>query len=280
MQDFWSTRGHLSEGRERLGALLAHPGGQERTKARARSLNGAGNLAWMQGDYDEARVLFDESLTIGRGSGDKKGIADSLNNLGIVAWMQGDYVTARILFEESLTIKRELGYKNGIADSLGNLGNVAMVQGDYVQAQVLLEEGLTIRRELGDKWGMANSFVNLGNAAMEQGDYLTAHACLREGLTLCRELGDKYSTSYVLEGCAALAHRQQQPTQAVSLWSAAAALRETIGCPLSPVEHEKQEREMTAARDALGEDAFALAWAQGQAMTLEQAIEQALNEKV
>ena len=35
----------------------------------------------------------------------------------------------------------------------------------------------------------------------------------------------------------------------------------------------------TAARAALGEEAFARAWAEGQAMTLEQAVEYALSEE-
>src|SRR6202035_466307 len=48
---FWVTRGHLSEGRERLIALLARPDAQERTKARAAALNGAGAVSRMQGNY-------------------------------------------------------------------------------------------------------------------------------------------------------------------------------------------------------------------------------------
>ena len=97
LQRFWWTRGYLSEGRERLGALLAHPAAQERTKARADALNGAGSLAWMQGDYGGARVLLEESLTMKRELGDRKGIAYSLNNLASVAHDQGDYDAARVL---------------------------------------------------------------------------------------------------------------------------------------------------------------------------------------
>ncbi len=398
LQQFWQTRGHVSEGRERLSALLAHPGGQKHTEARADALNGAGVLARMQGDYDEARVLSEEGLTIARELGDKSGIARSLLTLGTVALDQGDYDGARVQYEESLTIQRtlgskwgiaasllnlgivalersdydgarvqyeesltmfrELGDKSRIAISLGNLGNVATEQGDYVAARVLLEEGLTIRRELGDRSGIAFSLLNLGNVAteqgdydgarvlleegltlqrelgdkysiayslsnlgnvakargdydgarvlleesltifrelgdkkgtaytlsnlgivaLEQGDYAAAQACLREGLTLSRELGDKRVTSYALEGYAALARYRQQPARAVRLWSAAAVLRETIGCPLSPVEQEKQGRAITAARKTLSEDAFALAWTEGRTMTLEQATAYALKE--
>ena len=140
LQRFWMVRGHLSEGRERLRAALEHSGGQEPTKSRAAALNGAGTLAWMQGDYASARVLYEESLTIARELEDKKGIALSLGNLGIVAKEQGDYALARSLYEESLALRRELGDTSGIAFGLNNLGLVVKEQGDYALARVLHEE--------------------------------------------------------------------------------------------------------------------------------------------
>ena len=134
-------------------------------------------------------------------------------------------------------------------------------------------------RELGDKQGIANSLSNLGDVALQQGDYLAAHAFLQECLTLCRELGDKEGAFVALENCAILARRRQYPAQAVQLWSVATTGREAICFPLPPFEREIQEREMTAAREALGEEAFAAAWARGQTMTIEQATEYALDEK-
>ena len=280
LQQFWWTRGHLREGRERFGALLTHPQGQQRTKARADALNGAGILAWMQGEYGEARVLLEESLAIRREIGDRLGIAHSLSNLGLVANEEGDYGGARVLYEESLAIRREIGDRLGIAHSLSNLGLVAKDLGDYESARALYEESLAIDRELGDKQGIAIALVNLGLLLGVYGDYPTAYASLRECLTLCRELSEKRITAYAVEGCAGLALRQQQPEQAIRLWGAAAALREAIGCLLSPADRERQEREITAVRETTGEDAFAAAWAQGQAMTMEQAVEYVLDDKV
>ena len=58
---------------------------------------------------------------------------------------------------------------------------------------------------------------------------------------------------------------------AAGLWGAAEALRETIGTPLPPVERDTYERSVAAVRTQLGEKAFATAWAEGRAMTPEQA---------
>jgi hypothetical protein len=61
------------------------------------------------------------------------------------------------------------------------------------------------------------------------------------------------------------------------LWGAAQALREEVGCPLPLNELEKYDRCVTAAREALGEEAFAAAWAEGRVMPMEQAIAIALS---
>jgi len=76
-----------------------------------------------------ARTLYEESLSIRRGMGNKSGNADSLYMLGNLAYKQGDYNAARTLYEESLSLCREMGDKSGIALALTNLGNVASSQG-------------------------------------------------------------------------------------------------------------------------------------------------------
>ena len=276
---FWYIRGHYGEGRAYLAAALERAVRSEKQwQTRARTLNGAGNLAYGQGDYVAARALYEESQTIFRELGDKLGIAYSLVNLGSVATDQSDYVAARALTEECLTIFRELGKKDGIANSLNNLGNLAHLQGDYAASRALTEESLTIRRELGDRNGIAYSLNDLGMVALGQGDHVAARALLEESLTIRRELGNKSGIAEFLDAFAQLARLEQQERHAAPLWGAATVLREVLSAPLPPSEREKQEREMAGVREILGEDAFAAGWAQGQAMTMEQAIEYAIED--
>ena len=56
--------------------------GWEASAARAKALNGAGNLAYGQGDYAGARALYEESLTIRRQLGDQQGIASCAQQPG------------------------------------------------------------------------------------------------------------------------------------------------------------------------------------------------------
>jgi predicted ATPase/class 3 adenylate cyclase/Tfp pilus assembly protein PilF len=242
------------------------------TLGMAVSLNNLGMVAWQQADYARAAALYEESLALRRELGDKEGIAGSRNNLGNVAYMQGDYARAAALVEKSLALQRELRDKEGIAHSFTDLGMVAYMQGDYARATARLEEGLILRRELGDKEGIAGSLNYLGMVAYLQGDFGRATALLHEALLLSRDIGAKRLMAEGLEGLAWVAAVDGQSQQAAWLGGAAERLRQALGVPLSPDFRLNHDQAVQALCAALGEDAFAVAWAAGQALALDQAI--------
>jgi predicted neutral ceramidase superfamily lipid hydrolase len=73
------------------------------------------------------------------------------------------------------------------------------------------------------------------------------------------------------------ARGQGQPKRAAWLFGAAEALRETSGASIPPVDRADYDRILAAVRAQLDEQTFAAAWAEGRAMTLEQAIAYALE---
>jgi len=81
-----------------------------------------------------------------------------------------------------------------------------------------------------------------------------------------------------LEGLAGIAVAQGQPQRGVRLLGTAEALREVLGTPVPLVERVDYERDANAARNHLGQAAFAGAWAEGRAMTPEQAVVCALED--
>ncbi len=62
------------------------------------------------------------------------------------------------------------------------------------------------------------------------------------------------------------------------LWGAVHALRDVTGAHIPPGERLEYERAVAAACIQVGEEAFAAAWAEGRAMTLEQAVAYASGE--
>jgi non-specific serine/threonine protein kinase len=314
---FWYMRGYLREGRYWLRGALATGVGGRASPIRAKALSGAGVLAHYQGDYEQAAVLCEESLTLARQLGDKAGIAAALHGLAIVArsggnlaaaramyeealpllrqggdrwgiahalqylgavlWMQGDYSAARSAIQEGLELYREIGDGPGIGGSLQLLGYVAHSQGDDTEARALCTAALPIVREVSDRRGIGRTLCGLGWAALGQADDAAARASFEEGLVLFGELGDRYFIAWCLEGLAAVT-AQGQPRAAARLFGAAATLRAAIGAPLPPSMYGDIEPRLAVAQGQLDEAGFATAWAEGQAMTPEQAIAYAQDQ--
>jgi predicted ATPase/class 3 adenylate cyclase len=268
---FWMVRGHLLEGRKWLEGALERSRNASAT-LRAKAFTGAGSIAWSQADYEGATRLHGESLALYQALGDKRGIAFSLNNLAAQALDQGDCRRASPLLQESLALYRKLMDKRGIARILHNLAVVAYYEADYGAAQTLLEESMVIQRELRNKREIAVLLYNLGEVAQFQADFERASVLQKEGLALSWELGDLRNMVECLEGLAGVAGAQEQPERAARLLGAAEALRELLGARLPAAERAQYERRRAVARAGLGEEAFAAAWAQGRAMTLEQAV--------
>ncbi len=241
----------------------------------ATSLNNLGVLARVQGEYVRASAFLEESLILRRNLGDAWGIAQSLTNLGRIAQDQGDYAGAAPFHEESLLLRQTLGDRQGIAIALANLGQIAWVQGDNLRATRLFEESLALSRALGDRRTTALALSGLGDIARQHGDVARAIALYEESLALSRMVGHLLGVAESEERLARIAHDQEQPERAVSLLGAANTLRTTIGAPLPHADRATDERVLTAARAALGEEGFAAAWA---ALTPEQAIVEAVGE--
>jgi tetratricopeptide (TPR) repeat protein len=226
---FWEVRSHFAEGRKWLAKLLALSSPSEHAALRARLLNGAGSLAYRQGDTAVASALYEEGLALLRELGDQRGIANLLNNLGNVACDRGEYDTARTLYAESLAIRRTLRDSRGIASSLINMGSLADDQGDTATARTLYRESLEIGRELGDQWIVAASLLNLGELAESSGDLGTAQRLQEESLAIYRELGDKRGIAASLGNMGHLAMQRGDLEVARALLDESLGIQQELG---------------------------------------------------
>jgi predicted ATPase len=260
------------------------------------ALGMAARLARDQGDYAAARAHCEDRLVMARRAPEGRGhAAAALECLGYVAYLEGDLEAAQELLARSLAMFREMDWQSGVARALMDLGDVALAHGDAQQAGPLLEEGLALSRErrsqdrisprlsreLPDQEGIPWALYRLSRVAQREADWPRAEALARESLGLRSELGlDGYyeCNAGCLESLGGVAAAQGQPECAVRLVAAAAALREEVGAPAPPIDRPELDRRETSLRETLGEQAFALAWAEGRAMTLEQSVACALKQ--
>ena len=285
---FWIVRGYLREGRTWVEGLLAlesgaageDEGGAQAVSARVRALalNTGGRLALWQGEYAVAERWLKEAEALGRAAGDLRIAVGALHNLGIIASLQGDQERAAASYEETLALRRQVGNWWGVANALLNLANAAYHQGNLERAAACAEESMALFRQEGDQRGLAICRLILGTVARRRGEVTEAEALQRGGLALFRDLGDRHYCAQGLEALASTAGVTGQGERAAQLLGAAAALRETIGAPQPPLEQAEVEQAVAEARAALGEAVWAAAFAAGRALSLEQAIAEALDE--
>lgn len=272
---FWLMRSYLSEGDEWLRRLLAPDRAgvyDVAAPVRALALNGAGEIARFQGDYARAEALLDEALSLYQAANDAAGIATTQYNLGRLAHAVGQAERAAQRYEMSLALQRDRNDAQAMARVLTSLGVLAEEQGQLDRAAAFLDESVALYRTVRDDRGIAMALSNLAVLARRQGDVRRAAALYREVLDANRRMGDKVFLSFSLLGAALVTLDAGRPEQAVRLFAAAAALRESLGAHLSPVERAEYDEVVDGVRASLGAEAFAAAWAAGQAMPLEQAV--------
>jgi predicted ATPase/DNA-binding XRE family transcriptional regulator len=241
------------------------------------TLSNLGGLAQSRGEHEQAQAYYEESLALAESLGDKWFTADSLSGLGWVAHDRGDYAKAAAMFERSEQLDRERGDAHDIAARRTHQGTVALDAGDYTRAETILKESLAVQRQLGDQNCSARSLRGLGIAALAQGNNTEARTYLEESILLSREVGNKKNTAGCLEGFAELAISGGEAKRGAQLAGSAQVLRETIRSPLKKGERVLYDTLIGAARTELGEEEFAKAWGEGVTMTLDQAVEYALE---
>jgi ATP/maltotriose-dependent transcriptional regulator MalT len=234
----------------------------------AYSLETLAAVAFNQGHYQRARALVEESVAVSRKTGDTEGVSRASWLQALVIMAQGDLAQARTLLSRSLALANEVDDKRNNAYALVILGYVEIFNGDSAWARSFLEGGLSLFRELGDRRGIAWALYGLGWIALAQGNAPAAQKLFEESLAGLRALGHRWFMTLVLEGWAAALSAQGQPEHAARFWGAAEGLRHAIAAALPPVVQRMYDPYLAAAREALGETAFAAAWSEGRLMPL------------
>ncbi|MCX5406425.1 winged helix-turn-helix domain-containing protein [Streptomyces sp. NBC_00335] len=258
-----------------------------------------GDLAELRRNAEAAAAVFTEL-------GDCWGQLQTSEQLGILAEVTGDYAAAARLHEEGARDAQELELWTHASFRLARRGRIALLTGDLAHAAALHEQALRLAQEqchrpaeqfaaiglalgarrggdldgaeallrpwldwnqrLGVDSGAALILAELGYVAELRADPAAAESLHREGLAAARRSGDPRALALALEGLAGVL----MPARAASLLGTATALRASVGTPRPPAERTDTDRATARARAALGLDAFATAFAAGEALALEE----------
>jgi len=240
-----------------------------------------GLLAWMhfdQGDYGAAQRYFAAAQAGDMAANDEWALAMTLANWGKMMAYLGKFAQADALLQEALLRHRRIGQAWGIALTLHNQGTRYILQRNFTAAESVLAKS----QELYSAGGMEKPAIGLnhelGIIAMEHGEYARAHTLLHQVLLHEQERGSPRYLLPVLESVVQLAAKQTHFCVALRLAGAICAQRRQVNLVMPPVEKQLFDEVVVTARRQLNEEAAAIAWARGEAMTLDEAVAYALTE--
>ena len=272
---FWQMRGHIYEGRARVGQVLSLPTSGGFPNERLTALEAAGGLAYWQADMEGSQRFYDESLELTRQLGDKRAIANAIYNDAFPMLVNSTNIPrAKELLEEALPLFRELADNGGVARTLWGLGNAFYFVKDYSAAKPFLEEAQALFRRLDDRFMLAWSTHTLGQVAVETGNHDMGRRLFSEAIQLFVEAKDVSGITLQLENLSVVARAEGDPVRATRLAAAAVAQQTSTGTGLGGL---LSQREGRTGREGLTATEAATAWAEGEALTLEEAIAYALD---
>jgi predicted ATPase/class 3 adenylate cyclase len=274
LTDFWFYAAHVAEARSRLERVLAAD--DRPTRARARALISAADIASVTGDIAMKRWTAEEALDLYRSFGDAWGVANAQWKLGVLLVNLGELNEAQRLLEAAVEAFDQLGDVHHAIAATRSLAWTYHERRDLETARRLHEANLGRAREAHFKEMEAITLGVLADIAVDQGRISDATDLVREALLGSRDLGD--TNEVLTEVCrvAFVLVASNSPAIAARLLSGAEALREEMGTATSWITSMNQDT-LELIRSQLDEDSLAEAWERGRSLTLEAAVELALD---
>jgi class 3 adenylate cyclase/Tfp pilus assembly protein PilF len=187
---------------------------------------------YFKGDYIEALINWQQSLSTFQLAGDKMGVANMLNNLGAVHFNEGDDTKAIEYYLESLRVSEEIGDKLRIATALVNIGAVYFNKAaTHDLALKYYSRALPLSEELGDVDAIGTSAVNIGEIYLENNDYDSALYFFNKSLQAYAR-SENGNISYTLNNIGKVYARKGDYAQAILKQQEALALAEKVDARL------------------------------------------------
>ena len=271
---FWQMRGHIHEGRARVVAALALPKSRDYPMERLQALEAAGGLAYWQADMESAQRFYDECLELTRTTGDKQALANALYNAAfpnVVNMRESE--RPRQLLLEALPLFRELGDQSSVGRTLWGLGNGYYFDREYPTAKVTLEESHAVFRTVDDRFGLGWALHTHGLVSLKMGDIEAARKDFLEAIELFKEGGDVSGMVLQLDNLSQVIRADGDPGTATRLASAARVHQRSTGTGIGQLLSEQEGR---TGREGLSPQDAEKVWTEGQALTLDQALEEAV----
>jgi predicted ATPase/class 3 adenylate cyclase len=252
-------------------AQVARQLGDERLLSRA--LGALCRACFFAGEPAAGRPFGQESVECARRLSDDVQLAWSL--LGYLLTIDTiDPARSGKLYTEAIACTERSGDHLNNSILHNNAGYCAMVAGDIPAARAHLEAAAQAAQQIG--WETTNVPTGLGDVLRAETDLDGAVSMFEAALRISRRNGDNWQMAYAILGLAYLAGDAGDWDRAAALHGAAQALLDRTGNPWQELSARDRRDSLDQARAHLGDEQLERAYAQGMALSLDNALDLAL----
>lgn len=261
----WLHLGLRGYAREGLGWLDGVSAGTDAAVARVTVARMG--LLLVVGDVPGMRREATVALPLARRLGDVTLEGEATVLAGLAAVFAGDLEAGDRLLRPDAEVPDVIAERWISLHCLIGLGQAALMGGDVASARSLLEDALARAEELGNEFTLATTLNTLATVHEVLGDDVAAAGLLGEALRISVPLRLSWTIGYAVPALAGVASRCGHPRAAATLFGAAATLGATTAVdPHFPPSRETADAGLVAAREAMGESDFLVAWEEGRSM--------------
>ena len=156
-------------------------------------------------------------------------------------------------------------------------GVIVLNQGNLARAKPYIHEAQAELGAMEDKSGLANALQCSGYVALLEGDVPEAKSLIQQAFMISLEAGPRWLLPLCLAGLAGVLAVQGQVEPAVRLWAAAESLIASVGSYMDNADRIYYQRTIEPALPTISGEALEAAHLEGGAMSMEQAIQYAME---
>jgi predicted ATPase/class 3 adenylate cyclase len=257
---------------------LLRPLGDKWTLAIILAFHTSGKL--MVGKINDAIASVEEALILAKELGDNYVLGSVLSAASnLEAYVNRDFAQADAHREEASALLKEYGSHWSYGITLYGFGNLLMVQKQFEKAREKYTIAMQAMQEIGSTRNVNMIKSDLAHILRYEGNYPEAIQAYHKTIKEWQRMGHRAAVAHQLECMAFIAKALEQMEKAARLLGAAEALRQRIDIPMAPQEQAEYVGEVADLKANMDEKDFTSFWADGRSMTMEQAIELALESE-
>jgi predicted ATPase/class 3 adenylate cyclase/DNA-binding CsgD family transcriptional regulator len=230
-----------------------------------------GEVDALTGEYEAAQARYEQVLTRGVASDGDLARHWAVPDLGALLLGRGDIAGAARIIEPAVAAFEGEGPFIR-PPFLCVYGTLLLASGDEVGPRAAFDEAKDVASRIDNPLLVSMADHHLGQLARRQGQTQRAEDLHHEALALRHAYGLLPGVVESIEALGGLAADQESAAEAVRLFAAAAAIRDSIGLARCPADETLNAEDLGRAGQQLDSDTFAAAWAEGESLTVDETV--------